>query len=52
MANDSPGRRSSSVEQLTLQGMRVLECVDPHYRNCLATLFFTGLRFGEMAAQN
>jgi len=30
--------------------IKVLECVHPHYRNCLAVLFFTGLRFGEMAA--
>jgi integrase len=30
--------------------IRVLECVHPHYRNCLTILFFTGLRFGEMAA--
>jgi len=28
--------------------IKVLECVHPHYRNCLAILFFTGLRFGEM----
>lgn len=30
--------------------IKVLECVHPHYRNCLTILFFTGLRFGEMAA--
>jgi integrase len=30
--------------------IKVLECVHPHYRNCLRILFFTGLRFGEMAA--
>ena len=30
--------------------MKVLDCVHPHYRNCLTVLFFTGLRFGEMAA--
>jgi integrase len=30
--------------------IKVLECVQPHYRNCLTVLFFTGLRFGEMAA--
>jgi integrase len=29
---------------------RVLECLHPHYRNCLTILFFTGLNFGEMAA--
>jgi integrase len=28
----------------------VLECVHPHYKNCLTILFFTGLRFGDMAA--
>jgi hypothetical protein len=32
--------------------IKVLECVHPHYRNCLTVLFFTGLRFGEMAALN
>jgi integrase len=30
--------------------IKVLECVHPHYKNCLTILFFTGLRFGEMAA--
>jgi integrase len=30
--------------------IKVLECVHPHYRNCLTILFFTGVRFGEMAA--
>jgi integrase len=30
--------------------IRVLECVHPHYKNCLTIVFFTGLRFGEMAA--
>lgn len=29
--------------------MKILEYVHPHYRNCITTLFFTGLRFGEMA---
>jgi integrase len=29
--------------------LKVLECVHPHYKNCLVVLFFTGLRFGEMA---
>ena len=32
------------------EAIKVLECVHPHYRNCLTILFFTGLRFGEMAA--
>ena len=30
--------------------IRVLDCVHPHYKNCLTILFFTGLRFGELAA--
>jgi len=30
--------------------LRVIDCVHPYYRNCLTILFFTGLRFGEMAA--
>jgi integrase len=30
--------------------IKVLDCVHPHYKNCLTILFFTGLRFGEMAA--
>jgi integrase len=30
--------------------LKVLECVHPHHKDCLTILFFTGLRFGEMAA--
>jgi integrase len=29
---------------------KVLECVHPHYKNFFITAFFTGMRFGEMAA--
>jgi len=29
---------------------KVLECIHPHYKNFFITAFFTGMRFGEMAA--
>lgn len=43
---DEPTINPLSMDEV----IKVLECVHPHYRNCLAVLFFTGLRFGEMAA--
>ena len=40
-----------TINPLSLEGsLLVIENVHPHYRNCLTTLFFTGLRFGEIAA--
>ena len=40
-----------SIYPLSLEGVhKVVDAVDPHYRNCMITLFFTGLRFGELAA--
>jgi integrase len=40
-----------TINPLTMdEVIKVLECVHPHYRNCLTILFFTGLRFGEKAA--
>lgn len=30
--------------------MAIIEDVDPHYRNFFMVVFFTGMRFGEMAA--
>jgi len=42
---DEPTINPLSMNEVT----KVLECVHPHYRNCLTLLFFTGLRFGEMA---
>ncbi len=40
-----------SIHPLSLEeALRVIDAVDPHYRNCMITLFFTGLRFGEFAA--
>jgi integrase len=40
-----------TINPLSLdEAKKVIECVHPHYRNAIATLFFTGLRFGEMAA--
>jgi integrase len=43
---DDPTINPLSMDEV----IKVLECVLPHYRNCLTILFFTGLRFGEMAA--
>jgi integrase len=43
---DEPTINPLSMDEV----IKVLECVHPHYRNCLTILFFTGLRFGEMAA--
>ena len=43
---DEPAVNPLSMDEV----MKVLDCVHPHYRNCLTILFFTGLRFGEMAA--
>jgi len=42
---DEPTINPLSIEET----LKVLECIHPHYKNCLAVLFFTGLRFGEMA---
>ncbi len=42
---DDPIINPLSMEEV----LKVLDCVHPHYRNCLTVLFFTGLRFGEMA---
>ena len=40
-----------TINPLTLEEtLKVIEFVHPHYRNCLTMLFFTGIRFGEMAA--
>jgi integrase len=40
-----------SIHPLSLdEALKVIDAVDPHYRNCMITLFFTGLRFGELAA--
>ena len=40
-----------SIHPLSLdETLSVIDCVHPHYRNCITTLFFTGMRFGEMAA--
>ncbi len=43
---DEPTINPLSMDEV----IKVLECVHPHYKNCLVVLFFTGLRFGEMAA--
>ena len=43
---DEPTINPLSMEET----LKVLECVHPHYKSCLVVLFFTGLRFGEMAA--
>jgi integrase len=43
---DEPNINPLSMDEV----LKVLDCVHPHYRNCLTILFFTGLRFGEMAA--
>lgn len=41
----------STINPLSLEEARkVIGCVHPHYRNAITTLFFTGMRFGEMAA--
>ncbi|MBN1850969.1 MAG: site-specific integrase [Deltaproteobacteria bacterium] len=42
---DEPTINPLSMDEV----LKVLECVHTHYRNCLTILFFTGLRFGEMA---
>ena len=47
--SDSFEKARFSLLVVTLS-LRVIDCVHPHYRNCLTILFFTGLRFGEMAA--
>jgi integrase len=40
-----------SINPLSLdEALSLIDCVHPHYRNCITTLFFTGMRFGEMAA--
>ena len=43
---DDPNINPFSMDEV----MKILENVHSHYRNCLTVLFFTGLRFGEMAA--
>jgi len=43
---DEPAINPLSMDEV----MKVLDCVHSHYKNCLTILFFTGLRFGEMAA--
>jgi len=41
----------SEIKPLSLEEvMAVIDNVDPHYRNFFITAFFSGLRFGEMAA--
>jgi len=42
---DEPSINPLSMDEV----LKVLECVHSHYKNCLTILFFTGLRFGEMA---
>jgi integrase len=40
-----------TINPLTLEEvLKVIESTHPHYRNCLTMLFYTGVRFGEMAA--
>jgi len=46
LRTDEPTINPLSLEEV----YKVLECVHPHYKNSLIVLFFTGLRFGEMAA--
>jgi integrase len=43
---DEPNINPLSMDEV----LKILDCVHPHYRNCLTILFFTGLRFGEMTA--
>ncbi|MFC1868602.1 tyrosine-type recombinase/integrase [Thermodesulfobacteriota bacterium] len=39
-----------TIHPFTLEEtMKVMEYIHPYYKNCLTTLFYTGLRFGEMA---
>ena len=42
---DDPIINSLSMKET----LKVLDCVHPHYKNCLTILFFTGLHFNEMA---
>jgi integrase len=40
-----------AINPLSLdEAKRVIESVHPIYKGCITTLFFTGMRFGEMAA--
>jgi integrase len=40
-----------TINPFTLdETLQVIECVHPHYKHCLTMLFYTGLRFGELAA--
>jgi integrase len=43
---DQPTIKPLSIEE----SRKVIESVHTHYKNCLTTLFFTGMRFGELAA--
>lgn len=46
LRTDQPTIKPMSIEE----SRKVIESVHPHYRNCLTTLFYTGMRFGELAA--